>query len=65
MYRRERGKVFGLNTLRRRKIQPETALPLDLFTFRNVCTNLMDSNGDKRLTGIARYNYQMFITIIA
>ena len=25
-----RGKVFGLNTLRRRKILPETALPLDL-----------------------------------
>ena len=24
------GKVFGLNTLRRRKILPETALPLDL-----------------------------------
>ena len=26
----ERGKVFGLNTLRRRKILPETALPPDL-----------------------------------
>ena len=25
-----RGKVFGLNTLRRRKILPETALPPDL-----------------------------------
>ena len=25
-----RGKVFGLNTLRRRKIQPKTALPPDL-----------------------------------
>lgn len=49
LYRRERGKVFGLNTLHRRKIQPETACPLDLFTFRRVCTNLMDSNGNKRL----------------
>ena len=27
-----RGKVFGLNTLRRRKILPETALPPDLST---------------------------------
>ena len=31
MYRRERGKVFGLNTLcLQRKILPETALPPDL-----------------------------------
>ena len=28
LYRRERGKVFGLNTLRRRKIQSETACSL-------------------------------------
>ena len=28
LYRRERGKVFGLNTLRRRKIPPETACRL-------------------------------------
>ena len=49
LYRCERGKVFGLNTLHRRKIQPETACPLDLFTFRRVCTNLMYSNGNKRL----------------
>ena len=28
LYRRERGKVFGLNTLRRRKILPETACRL-------------------------------------
>ena len=27
-----RGKVFGLNTLRRRKILPETAFPPDLST---------------------------------
>ena len=26
------GKVFGLNTIRRRKILPETALPPDLAT---------------------------------
>ena len=28
LYRREKGKVFGLNTLRRRKILPETACRL-------------------------------------
>ncbi len=32
-YRPERGKVFGLNTLRRRKILTETAQPPDLSTF--------------------------------
>ena len=43
LYRRERGKVFGLNTLcPQRKIQPETARPPDLFTFNEVCTNFMD-----------------------
>ncbi len=30
----ERGKVFGLNTLRRRKILPETACRSDLSTFK-------------------------------
>ncbi|EHG99800.1 hypothetical protein HMPREF9441_02513 [Paraprevotella clara YIT 11840] len=50
MYRREREKVFGLNTLRRRKILSETALPPDLFAFSKVCTNLMDRQGDRRLT---------------
>lgn len=30
----ERGKVFGLNTLRRRKIQSETACRPDLSTFK-------------------------------
>lgn len=30
----ERGKVFGMNTLRRRKILPETACRLDLSTFK-------------------------------
>lgn len=50
LYRREREKVFGLNTLRRRKILSETALPPDLFAFSKVCTNLMDRQGDRRLT---------------
>ena len=30
----ERGKVFGVNTLRRRKIQTETACRPDLSTFK-------------------------------
>ena len=46
LYRRERGKVFGLNTLcLQRKILPETARPPDLFTFNEVCTNFM--NGEE------------------
>ena len=40
LHRRERGKVFGLNTLcSQRKIQPETAQLPDLSTFRKVCAN--------------------------
>mgnify|MGYP006313698801 CR=1 FL=1 len=38
----ERGKVFGLNTLRRRKIQSETACRLDLSTFKGYCTTFAD-----------------------
>lgn len=49
LYRREREKVFGLNTLRRRKILSETVQPPDLFAFKEVCTNLMDGQGNMRL----------------
>ena len=38
----ERGKVFGLNTLRRRKILPETACRPDLSTFKGYCTTFAD-----------------------
>lgn len=38
----ERGKVFGLNTLRRRKIQSETACRTDLSTFKGYCTTFAD-----------------------
>ena len=49
LYRRERGKVFGLNTLcPQRKIQPETARPPDLFTFNEVCTNFHGRRGSGR-----------------
>lgn len=50
LYRREREKVFGLNTLWKRKILPETAQPPDLFPFNKVCTNLTDEQGNRRLT---------------
>lgn len=49
LYRRERGKVFGLNTLcLQRKILPETARPPDLFTFNGVCTNFHGRRGNRR-----------------
>lgn len=41
-----RGKVFGLNTLRRRKILPETALPPDLATaIRAMCYLCIRASG--------------------
>lgn len=49
LYRRESGKVFGLNTLcLQRKILPETARPPDLFTFNGVCTNFHGRRGNRR-----------------
>ena len=38
----ERGKVFGQNTLRRRKIQSETVCRPDLSTFKGYCTTFAD-----------------------
>lgn len=50
LYRRERGKVFGRNTLcTQRKIPPETAWPPDLYTFNEVCTNFHGRRGNRRL----------------
>ena len=44
-----RGKVFGLNTLRRRKILPETALPPDLANafkaIRYLCNRASGTSG--------------------
>ena len=42
LYRRERGKVFGLNTLRRRKIQFEAACHL-AYSYK-ICIIIIDSN---------------------
>lgn len=43
LYRREREKVFGQNTLRRRKILPE-----NFFPFNEVCTNFHGRRGSGR-----------------
>ena len=63
LYRREREKVFGLNTLWKRKIQPETAKPPDLFAFNRVCTNFYGRQRERAtdknkilITNIFQYN---------
>ena len=53
-YRLERGKVFGLNTLRRRKIQSETACRTDLSTFKGYCTTFADEQRKGANDGIGR-----------
>ena len=50
----ERGKVFGLNTLRRRKIQPETACRPDLSTFKGYCTTFADEQRKGANDGIGK-----------
>ena len=50
----ERGKVFGLNTLRRRKIQSETACRLDLSTFKGYCTTFADEQRKGANDGIGK-----------
>ena len=46
----ERGKVFGLNTLRRRKIPTETACRPDLSTFKGNVLPSQTSKGKRRMT---------------
>ena len=50
----ERGKVFGLNTLRRRKILPETACRPDLSTFKGYCTTFADEQRKGANDGIGK-----------
>ena len=50
LYRRERGKVFGLNTLRRRKIQSETACRLTFQLSRADVLPSQTSKGNGRMT---------------
>ena len=50
----ERGKVFGLNTLRRRKIPTETACRPDLSTFKGYCTTFADEQRRGATDGIGK-----------
>ena len=54
----ERGKVFGLNTLRRRKIQSETACRPDLSTFKGYCTTFADEQRKGANDGIGELIYR-------
>ncbi|MBQ7361126.1 MAG: hypothetical protein IJW68_01335, partial [Bacteroidaceae bacterium] len=54
----ERGKVFGLNTLRRRKILPETACRSDLSTFKGYCTTFADEQRKGANDGIGKLIYR-------
>ena len=51
-----RGKVFGLNTLRRRKILPETALPPDLATAIKPCATFASEHREQ-VAGGMNLNY--------
>ena len=54
----EKGKVFGLNTLRRRKILPETACRSDLSTFKGYCTTFADEQRKGANDGIGKLIYR-------
>ena len=51
-----RGKVFGLNTLRRRKILPETALPPDLAAAIKPCATFASVHREQ-VAGGMNFNY--------
>ena len=51
-----RGKVFGLNTLHRRKILPETALPPDLAAACKPCTTFVSEHRELVTDGM-NFNY--------
>jgi len=50
------GKVFGLNTLHRRKILPETALPLDLAAAIKPCATFASEHREQ-VAGGMNLNY--------
>ena len=54
----ERGKVFGQNTLRRRKILTETACRHDLSTFKGRCTTFADEQRKGANDGIGKLIYR-------
>ena len=57
----ERGKVFGLNTLRRRKIRNETACRPDLSTFKGYCTTFADEQRKGANDGIGKLICRRFM----
>ena len=57
----ERGKVFGLNTLHRRKIPTETACRSDLSTFKDYCTTFADEQRKGANDGIGKLIYRRFM----
>ena len=54
----ERGKVFGVNTLRRRKIQPETACRPTFQLSNEVCTSFADEQRKWVSDGIGKLIYR-------
>ncbi len=54
----ERGKVFGLNTLRRWKILTETACRPDLSTFKGYCTTFAGEQRKVAYDGIGKLIYR-------
>ena len=54
----ERGKVFGVNTLRRRKIPTETACRPDLSTFKGYCATFADEQRKGANDGIGKLIYR-------
>ena len=60
-YRLERGKVFGVNTLRRRKIQPETACRPTFQLSNEVCTSFADEQRKWVNGGIGKLIYHILM----
>ena len=65
LYRREREKVFGGNTLcLQRKIPPETVQPPDLFTFKEVCTNFNGRARKYATDGICIWSIRILVVLL-
>ena len=60
-YRLERGKVFGVNTLWRRKIQPETACRPTFQLSNEVCTSFADEQRKWVNGGIGKLIYHILM----
>ena len=60
-YRLERGKVFGVNTLQGRKIQPETACRPTFQLSNEVCTSFADEQRKWVNGGIGKLIYHILM----